>query len=136
MSESTHITTLLTRLAEAWNAGDATAYAALFTEDADYISFDGTLTRGRAAIESTHRWLFEGPLKGSTMATGGGAPTMATGGGAPIVKPLADGAVLVISEGGTALPGGPRRASIVTFTAVRASGEWLFASFQNTRAAA
>ncbi|MEU4718065.1 SgcJ/EcaC family oxidoreductase [Nonomuraea dietziae] len=125
MSENAKITELLTRLAEAWNAGDAAAYAALFTEDADYISFDGTHSQGREAIESSHRWLFEGPLKGSTMSSmDGGAK----------VKPLADGAVLVISAGGTALAGRQRH-SIVSFTAIRTSGGWRFSSFQNTRVA-
>ncbi|GAA3089533.1 SgcJ/EcaC family oxidoreductase [Nonomuraea salmonea] len=79
MSENAEITALLTRLADAWNAGDATAYAALFTEDADYITFDGTHTEGRAAIEAAHRWLFDGPLKGSTMPAPRRAPVQAAG---------------------------------------------------------
>ncbi|GAB2958364.1 SgcJ/EcaC family oxidoreductase [Nonomuraea fastidiosa] len=120
--EYAEIATLLTRLAEAWNAGDATAYAALFTEDADYITFDGRLTQGRDAIESSHRWLFDGPLKGSTMA----APADTR------FKRLADGAVLVISTGGTTL-NGQLRTSTVSFTAVRTPQGWRFASFQNTR---
>ncbi|GAA4950686.1 uncharacterized protein (TIGR02246 family) [Nonomuraea thailandensis] len=118
------IAELLAGLAEAWNRGDAAAYAALFTEDADYITFDGTHTRGRQAVESMHRWLFEGPLKGSTMATGGDHT----------VKALADGAVLVIAAGGTTVDG-RQRASIVSFTAVRTPEGWRFASFQNTRVA-
>jgi uncharacterized protein (TIGR02246 family) len=118
------IAELMAGLAEAWNRGDATAYAAVFTEDADYITFDGTHTRGREAIESAHRWLFEGPLKGSTMSTGG----------AHTVKPLADGAVLVIAAGGTTADG-RHRASTVSFTAVRTPEGWRFASFQNTRVA-
>jgi len=126
MSVDTEITGLLSRLAEAWNAGDATAYAAVFTDDADYITFDGTHTRGRAAIEASHRWLFEGPLKGSTMAE----PT------GPEIRRLADDAVLVVSRGGTALKGGPVRDSMVSFTAVRTPEGWRFASFQNTRIAA
>ncbi|MFC5751508.1 SgcJ/EcaC family oxidoreductase [Actinomadura rugatobispora] len=125
MSVNAEIAGLLSRLAEAWNAGDATAYAAVFTDDADYIAFDGTHTRGRAAIESSHRWLFDGPLKGSTMS----AP------GDTAAKPLADGPVLVIARGGTALAGGPPRDSIVSFTAVGTPEGWRFASFQNTRAA-
>ncbi|MFI6297234.1 SgcJ/EcaC family oxidoreductase [Nonomuraea sp. NPDC050790] len=124
MSANAEIITMLTRLAEAWNAGDATAYATLFTEDADYVSFDGTHTRGRQAIESSHRWLFEGPLKGSTMP----APYS----GDVQVKPLADGAALVISQGGTAVDG-RLRDSIVTFTAVDTPEGRRFASFQNTR---
>ncbi|GGK65582.1 hypothetical protein Ppa06_21710 [Planomonospora parontospora subsp. parontospora] len=125
MSVNTEITGLLTRLADAWNAGDATAYGGLFTEDADYIAFNGMHSEGRAAIEASHRWLFDGPLRGSTMA----APN-----GRIKVKPLADGAVLVISKGGTAVAG-EFRESIVSFTAVSTPEGWRFASFQNTRVA-
>ncbi|MEV4224652.1 SgcJ/EcaC family oxidoreductase [Nonomuraea sp. NPDC049725] len=124
MSADAEIVTMLTRLAGAWNAGDATAYAALFTEDADYITFAGTDSRGREEIESSHRWLFEGPLKGSTMPAPGDV----------LVKPLADGAVLVIARGGTSA-GGDLRDSVVSFTAVRTAEGWRFASFQNTRVA-
>ncbi|MEU8381331.1 SgcJ/EcaC family oxidoreductase [Streptosporangium sp. NPDC048865] len=125
MSVNTEITVLLTRLAEAWNAGDATAYAALFTEDADYIVFNGTHIEGRAAIESSHRMLFDGPLRGSTMS----APD-----GRIKVKPLADTAALVIWGGGTSLAG-ELRESTVSFTAVGTPEGWRFASFQNTRVA-
>lgn len=125
MSVNTEITGLLTRLAEAWNAGDATAYAALFTEDADYIVFNGTHIEGRTAIEFSHRGLFDGPLRGSTMSLPDDRIK---------VKPLADAAVLVISEGGTDLAG-ELRASIVSFTAVSTPEGWRFASFQNTRVA-
>ncbi|GAA2213990.1 SgcJ/EcaC family oxidoreductase [Nonomuraea monospora] len=119
------LTELLDSLVEAWNGGDAAAYAAVFTDDADYITFDGTHLRGRAAIESSHRWLFDGPLKGSTMSGVGDA----------MIKPLADGAALVIAGGGTAVDG-RHRPSVVTFTAVRTPEGWRFASFQNTRVAA
>jgi hypothetical protein len=41
------IRALSQQLNEAW--GNADAFAAAFTEDADYITFDGALTSGRAA---------------------------------------------------------------------------------------
>jgi hypothetical protein len=84
-------------------------------------------SEGRAAIESSHRWLFDGPLKGSTMSA-------SNSNGRIKVKPLADGAVLVVSGGGTDLAGEPRE-SIVSFTAVSTPEGWRFASFQNTRVA-
>jgi hypothetical protein len=37
-------------LVAAWNAGDPSLFAALFTEDAEYVTGSGTLARGRAAI--------------------------------------------------------------------------------------
>src|SRR5690242_21322881 len=63
----TEVRAVLGRLTEAWNDGDATAYGRLFTEDADYVTFFGLNFPGREAIESSHRALFEGPLKGSKL---------------------------------------------------------------------
>jgi uncharacterized protein (TIGR02246 family) len=122
---SAEIKDLLARLTETWNAGDAKAYAELFTEDADYITFFGLHLQGREAIEETHRHLFQTPIK----LTGGG------GGGEPIVKRLGEGVALVISGGGSTVEGrpDPSRDSIVTFTAVSTPNGWRFASFQNTR---
>ncbi|MFI6324708.1 SgcJ/EcaC family oxidoreductase [Nonomuraea sp. NPDC050556] len=112
------INDLLVRLSQAWNDGDATAYAELFTHDADYITFFGLHMEGRAAIEESHRQLFDGPMKGTTMR----------GDGEPKIRHLSDDTALVISEGGL-------NPSVVTFTAVRQGDGWLFSSFQNTRKA-
>jgi uncharacterized protein (TIGR02246 family) len=114
---------LLARLTEAWNSGDAVAYAGLFTEDADYITFFGLHLQGRKAIEEAHRHLFRTPIK----LTGGG--------GAPIVKRLGENVDLVIQGGGSTVDGqpDPSRDSIVTFTVVGTPGARRFASFQNTR---
>ncbi|GAA3307149.1 hypothetical protein [Nonomuraea dietziae] len=30
----------------AWTAGDAESFGALFTDDSDYVSYDGTIARG------------------------------------------------------------------------------------------
>jgi uncharacterized protein (TIGR02246 family) len=37
-------------LADAWNASDAAAFGALFTEEADYVASDGTWHKGRQTI--------------------------------------------------------------------------------------
>ena len=58
---------LFARMAEAWDANDADAYAALFTEDSDYVAFDGTRQRGRAHNAASHRLLFETVLRGSRL---------------------------------------------------------------------
>jgi uncharacterized protein (TIGR02246 family) len=70
----TSVEDALTRLAATWNDGDATAYADLFTPDATYVVFDGTVVRGRAAIEDGHRALFAGPLRGFRMEPPAAAP--------------------------------------------------------------
>ena len=55
----------LQRLNETW--GDADAYAMLFTEDGDYVAFDGSHACGRIEITQAHRPLFKGILKGSRL---------------------------------------------------------------------
>ena|ERR1700754_1353023 len=119
---------VLTRLAAAWNDGDATAYAALFTSDATYVVFDGTVVRGRAAIEDGHRALFAGPLRGFRMEP----PA------APVpVRYLRPDVAHVLADGGTRPPGQselpPDRASVVSFLLVH-DDEWRIAAFHNTRA--
>jgi uncharacterized protein (TIGR02246 family) len=37
---------LIARLADSWARGDAQAYGAEFTDDCDYVAFDGTCYRG------------------------------------------------------------------------------------------
>ncbi len=66
--DRTPIDTVLAELATAWDAGDAAAYAGLFTPDATYVVFDGTVLHGAEAIEDVHRWLFDGPLRNSRWA--------------------------------------------------------------------
>ncbi|WP_025272252.1 SgcJ/EcaC family oxidoreductase [Haloglycomyces albus] len=125
--EKNEIRAGLERLAEAWNQGDATAYADEFTADADYITFFGQRFRGRKAIEESHRYLFEGPLKGSRMDDAGETN----------IKMLSPDVAVVISTGGVEVDVGagvpPERESIVSFTAVRDGEHWKFASFHNTR---
>ncbi|WP_113700759.1 SgcJ/EcaC family oxidoreductase [Nonomuraea lactucae] len=73
MSSNDHpFTGTLLRLNAAWNDGDAAAYAAQFTPDASYVAFNGDVVHGRAEIEKAHRFLFEGPLRGSRLVDDGG----------------------------------------------------------------
>ncbi len=123
----TEVLAVLSRLADAWNDGDAAAYASLFTEDADYVTFFGMNMPGRAVIESAHRSLFEGPLKGSKLVAGSGEPKVR------FVRP---DVAIVVSGGGSSPAGGepePGRESTLTYVLVEESGGWRVASFQNTR---
>lgn len=123
-TDNTEIRDLMRRMTDAWNAGDAAAYAAQFTQDADYITWMGTRDSGSAAIEATHRFLFEGPLKGVRMSSGGETSTLD-------IRYLTPDVALVIVDGGQ--PEHAPVASVVTFAAVRTDGHWRFAYFQNTR---
>lgn len=55
------------RMIDAWNAGDGTAFAAPFTDDADFIAREGTHLEGRPEIASFHRWAFDTVVKGSRL---------------------------------------------------------------------
>jgi uncharacterized protein (TIGR02246 family) len=124
----------MARLAAAWNAGDAAAYAAEFTPDATYVVFDGHVLRGRGEIEDSHRWLFDGPLRGSTMAFANGT------GPAPEVRLISPGVAHVLAGGGGVRPAGVEtvtadRQSVVSLLLVEDGGGWQVAAFQNTRSA-
>ncbi|OXM42477.1 SgcJ/EcaC family oxidoreductase [Amycolatopsis alba] len=124
----TEVLAVLNRIVDAWNDGDAAAYASHFTEDADYVTFFGMNMPGRAIIESAHRSLFEGPLKGSKLVSGGGEPK---------VRFIRPDVAIVVSGGGSSLSGGdkpePGRESTLTYVLVEEAGGWRVASFQNTR---
>lgn len=119
---------VLSQLTEAWNAGDAEAYGRLFTEDADYVTFFGMNFPGRATIESSHRALFEGPLRGSKLTGDSGSAK---------VRFLRPDVAVAVMGGGSSLTGeamaDARRASTVTFVLVEEGDGWRIASFQNTR---
>lgn len=128
MSDEIH--RLLDALTEAWNRGDAAAFAETFTEDADYVTFFGLHMEGRRAIEDSHRALFEGPLKGSRLSGPAAAPPVRK------IRFLCPEVALVVTTGGSALADGaadPGRDSLMTLTAVRDGDGWRFASFHNTR---
>jgi uncharacterized protein (TIGR02246 family) len=123
------VLSVLARLADAWNAGDADAYGSLFTPDCTYVTFDGQLLDGRTAITDVHRWLFDGPLKGSTM----GDPS--TGSATPSVRFLRPDVAHVVTTGAVARGEvTPDRDSVPSFVLVRGDdGDWSVAAFHNTR---
>jgi uncharacterized protein (TIGR02246 family) len=126
MSDNVEIRELLRQLMQAWSAGDATAYASLFTPDADYVTFSGINLAGRDGIEAAHRALLAGPMRGSALA---GFDTAK-------IRFLRSDVAVVVAEGRLSpAPGAApdaRGESTVTLVAVREAGDWRFAAFQNT----
>ncbi|NKX86972.1 SgcJ/EcaC family oxidoreductase [Nocardia coubleae] len=55
------------QLQRTWTANDAEAFGALFTEDSDYVSYDGTRAIGREQHQRNHDRLFRGVLAGSAL---------------------------------------------------------------------
>lgn len=112
------------RLNEAW--GDADVYAALFTEDADYVTFDGSQVTGRAAIAESHRPLFEGFMRGSRLA-----------GQITALRFLTPDVALVHGKGAVIQKrqkqAARRAISVQTTVVVRQDGRWQITAFHNTR---
>jgi uncharacterized protein (TIGR02246 family) len=113
-------------LLDDWGRGDGEAYGSRFTDDADYVAFDGTRTTGRQEISASHQRLFDKFLEGTRL----------TGRILSIKFPNPDVA-LIHATGGTVMRGktkpSPERDSIQTLVAVREGAEWRFAAFHNSR---
>jgi uncharacterized protein (TIGR02246 family) len=121
-------------LQDAWNRGDAAGYAALFTDDADFVAWNGSHGRGRQAIEDGHRPLFEGPLAGSRMVLIDDRAESAPPGSLRFVRP--DVAIMVIpgvvTRAGQSATG-PDHQSVQTFMLIKNGNRWQVAAFHNTR---
>jgi uncharacterized protein (TIGR02246 family) len=57
-NEDQAIRSLYQQLLTAWNKRDATGYAALFTQEATVVGFDGSQMNGQADISATIRQIF------------------------------------------------------------------------------
>jgi uncharacterized protein (TIGR02246 family) len=55
------------QLEAAWNTADGAAFAAPFSDDADFVHILGGYYTGRSAIEAGHRMIFGTIYKGSTV---------------------------------------------------------------------
>ena len=47
------------RIIDAWNAGDGDAFAAPFSDRADFVAWNGTHLEGRQEIAAFHRQMFD-----------------------------------------------------------------------------
>jgi uncharacterized protein (TIGR02246 family) len=117
---------LLARMHDAWRQGDAAAYAACLTDDADYVVFDGTRLRGRHDNAAQHQALFDTLLRGSRLT-----------GQTESIALLGPDVALVHSVGAVAWPWedtpSPKALSRQTLVVVRRDGRWLARAFHNTR---
>ena len=117
---------LFQQLLEDWGQEDGEAYGSRFTEDADYVAFDGSHTKGRQEISSSHQELFDRWVKGTRLV-----------GSIESVRFLGPEVALVHATGSTVFPGEdkprPSRDSIQTLVAVKREGAWIFQAFHNSR---
>jgi uncharacterized protein (TIGR02246 family) len=125
-TDEAKIRALFADLLADWGRGDGEAYGSRFTEDADYVAFDGTRTGGRDEISASHQELFDRFLKGTRLT-----------GRVLSVRFLNPDVALVHATGGTVMRGksrpSPERDSVQTLVAVREGAAWRFAAFHNSR---
>jgi uncharacterized protein (TIGR02246 family) len=125
-TDEAQIRALFDDLLADWGRGDGQAYGSRFTEDAAYVAFDGTYTRGREEISASHQELFDRFLQGTQLT-----------GHVLSVESLNPDVALIHATGGTIMRGksrpSPERDSIQTLVAVREGTRWRFAAFHNSR---
>jgi uncharacterized protein (TIGR02246 family) len=115
---------IITRLQDAWNAGDSKAFAAPFAEDADYVVVNGMRIKGRAVIDSGHQRIFDTISKGSHL-----------NGSVASVRFIRDDVAIAhvewhlkFNEGGT-----PRENKAMnSIIATKERGQWSITAFHNT----
>jgi uncharacterized protein (TIGR02246 family) len=116
---------LFQQMQDGWNQGNGQAMAAPFTDDADYIIWNGLHLKGRQAIASMHQEIFETFYQGSRLE-----------GSIRSIRFLSDDIALLHLHGRPLLPGqtlpAPEQHSIQTLIAIRLPQGWRFTAFQNT----
>ncbi|MBE1441260.1 SgcJ/EcaC family oxidoreductase [Paenibacillus sp. OAS669] len=120
------INELFQKLKWAWDRGDGAAYGSCFTEDADYVTFQGEHLQGRKAIAETHQQLWNGVLRGSTLE-----------GEIKKIRFLSPETAIFHGLGVVKLrwqkTAPSKRDSINTNMVVKQNGKWVIAAFQNSR---
>lgn len=112
----------LDRIRAAWDAGDASDYAAEFTDDASYVIFAGMHDLGRDAIRRSHVPVFEKWQSGSRMSMR-----------VLDLRFIAPDVAVVVTDGGIGKRARIRHDKVQTFVMVRDGEGWRCAAFQNTK---
>ena len=113
----------LTQMIQAWDAGDAAAYARQFTPEATYVIFAGAVSHGREAIRRDHEPVLAKFQKGSRMRI------VITH-----IRYLDEDTASVLTEGGVGKGKRIPLNKVQSFLFRRQpDGSWLCEAFQNTR---
>jgi uncharacterized protein (TIGR02246 family) len=117
---------VMVRLCEAWERGDGEAYAALFSEDAQYVTAPGERLQGRKSIAQSHQKIFDTLFKDTKL--GRNYPNT--------LRPITSDVVLVESAGSVLFPGETESKispnGLMTLVVTRQADAWRIISFQNT----
>lgn len=118
----TEINETLDRMRRAWDAGDASAFAEEFTDDATYVIFAGIVSRGRDEIRTDHVPVLERWQRGTRMSMR-----------VLDVRVYGGDIAIVLTEGGIGKGARIRHDKVQTYTLVRDGDRWRCAAFQNTK---
>jgi uncharacterized protein (TIGR02246 family) len=114
------------RMIDAWNKGDGAAFAASFTEHADFVAFEGTHLKGHQEIVSFHQHIFDTVVKGSRLE-----------GEVKFVRFLSPQLAVMHAVCGTILPGqtkpSPGRDSMQLFVVAKRTEGWRVEALLNAR---
>lgn len=117
---------LIRTVSDTWNIGDGKAYGTCFTEDCDYVTFNGQHLKGRGNVAEVHQELFDGVLKGSEMHHD-----------VKDIRFITPDTAIVHVLGAIQLRWQKRapkgRESINTNVAIKRDGEWKITAFHNCR---
>jgi uncharacterized protein (TIGR02246 family) len=125
-ADRTALESIVQRLAAAWNAGDAAAYAALHASDADSVNVRAQHLTGRAAIAAAHDSIFRSFYAGSTVRLVVQALRFLV----PDVALLHVAATLDVPHG----PLTGRHEDLISAVCTRSAAGWEIAAFHNTQA--
>lgn len=127
MAADSHVLDLYWRLIEAWNARDATEFAAGFAEDGVVVGFDGSTQHGRAEIAEQLGAIFADH------------PTGRYVGLIREVRPIGSDAAILRAVAGVVPAGAadlnPALNSVQSLTAQRVDNHWGIVQYHNTPAA-
>ncbi len=120
------LSALFQQMLDGWNEGNGEAYAAPFTENADYVVVDGKHLKGREAIAFGHQYIFQTVFKGSRAQ-----------GQVTDLRFLSADIALMHAEGVLHIPGHAgvvsEQPSTMTIVAIRQPDRWAFTALHNTR---
>lgn len=117
---------LFQAMSAAWNNSDGEAFGKCFTNNCDYVTFNGQHLKGRKEIAEVHQELFDGVLRGSKMNHR-----------VKDIRYLSPNLAIVHVVGAVKLrwqKNAPKgRESINTNVSIKENGEWKITAFHNCR---
>jgi uncharacterized protein (TIGR02246 family) len=114
------------QMVDGWNGGRIESFAAPFSDNADFIEFEGTQFTGRQAIADFHQQAYESFAKGMQIQVD-----------VQFVHFLGPEVAVMHALARTVLPGqsapSPSRDSMQLYIVRKHNGEWRIEAFQNAR---